>query len=172
MDWKAVFLPNVPLLEIFLRGTITYLAIFIMLRIVLKRESGTVGMTDILVIVLIADAAQNSMAGNYTSISDGLLLVATIIFWSYALEWLAEKSPLFERLLHKPPLLLVENGRMLRHNMRKELVTVEELKAELRKTGIEDMDLVKKAFMEGDGTFSIIRKDEQELHKIEEKRVV
>jgi uncharacterized membrane protein YcaP (DUF421 family) len=47
------------------------------------------GITDLLVIVLIADAAQNGMAGEYRSLTDGLLLVATIVAWSYALNWLA-----------------------------------------------------------------------------------
>jgi hypothetical protein len=56
--------------------------------VTLKREAGGVGITDMLVIVLLADAAQNAMAGEYKSISDGLVLVSTIIFWSYALDWL------------------------------------------------------------------------------------
>ncbi len=62
VDWAKTFLPNTPLLEIFLRGSLTYLALFFLLRIVLKRESGGMGVTDLLVIVLIADAAQNAMA--------------------------------------------------------------------------------------------------------------
>lgn len=43
--------------------------------------------TDLLVVVLIADAAHNAMAGDYRSLLDGILLVSTIVFWSYALGW-------------------------------------------------------------------------------------
>ena len=59
---------------------------FALLRFVLKREAGTLAITDLLVVVLIADAAQNAMADDYRSVPDGLLLVATIVFWSYALD--------------------------------------------------------------------------------------
>jgi len=57
-------------------------------RIILRRESGGVGMTDLLVIVLIADAVHNAMAGDYHSVPDRLLLGAKLIFWSFALDWL------------------------------------------------------------------------------------
>jgi len=53
-----------------------------MQRIILKRQTGTLGMTDLLLITLLADASQNVMAGDYKSIPDGFVLVATIIFWN------------------------------------------------------------------------------------------
>src|SRR5689334_12604191 len=100
IKWSAVFLPDTPVLEIIVRGSVTYLAIFILLRIVLKRQSGgNIGMTDVLVIVMLADASQNGMAGNYNSIADGILLVAVIIFWSYILDWLDFHWPFFRRIL-------------------------------------------------------------------------
>ena len=63
IDWKAIFLPDIPLIEIVLRGSIMYLSLFILLRIILKRQSGTLGITDLLLITLLADASQNGMAG-------------------------------------------------------------------------------------------------------------
>src|SRR5262249_15775985 len=77
-DWHKMFALDTPVLEIFLRGTIVYLALFVFLRYVVKREVGTVGIADLLVIVVIADAAQNAMAGDYVSITDGVLLIGTI----------------------------------------------------------------------------------------------
>src|SRR5207247_1205890 len=82
VDWAQVFLPDTSLVEIFVRGTITYFALFALLRY-LRREAGTVGLSDLLVLVLIADAAQNAMAANYNSLTDGIFLVFTIIAWSY-----------------------------------------------------------------------------------------
>ncbi|HEY7909583.1 MAG TPA: hypothetical protein VIC60_11945, partial [Thermomicrobiales bacterium] len=76
-DWQKMFALDTPLLEIVIRGTIIYLALFTLLRFVVKREVGTVGIADLLVIVVIADAAQNAMAGTYTSITDGVLLIGT-----------------------------------------------------------------------------------------------
>jgi uncharacterized membrane protein YcaP (DUF421 family) len=170
VDWQGVFLPNTPLLEIFLRGTIVYLALFLMLRVVLKREAGTVGITDLLVVVLLADAAQNAMADDYKSISDGLVLVATIVFWAYALNWLGYRFPAIQRMVHPPPLLLVENGQMLPRNMRKEFITGDELLSMLRQQGIEDVGHVKRAYMEGDGKISVISADKKS-HPAPEKKI-
>lgn len=83
IDWNEMFSLGTPLLEIFIRGSAVYLLLFLILRIVLKRESATLGVTDLLVVVLLADAAQNAMADDYNSITDGILLVMVIIFWSH-----------------------------------------------------------------------------------------
>ncbi len=123
IDWAKMLFLDTPVLEIFIRGSAIYLALFFILRLVLKRQAGAVGVTDLLVIVLIADAAQNGMADDYHSIPDGILLVATIIFWSYALDWLGYRFPWFQRFVHPPPLPLVRNGELLWRNMRKELIT-------------------------------------------------
>jgi uncharacterized membrane protein YcaP (DUF421 family) len=156
VDWAKLLVPDTPLIEIFLRGSLVYLALFLLLRLFLKRQSAAVGITDMLVVVLIADAAQNAMAGAYTSIPDGVLLVATILFWSYALDWLGFRFP---RFLRPPPLPLVKDGLMLRHNMRQELVTVDELMSMLRQQGVEHLSQVKAACMEGDGHISIVPAD-------------
>jgi len=165
VNWHDVFVPDTPLLEIFVRGTIVYLAIFALLRFVLTRQSGNLGVTDLLVIVLIADAAQNAMASEYKSVPDGLLLVATIVFWSYVLDWLAYQFPTFRRLIHPPPLELIRDGKVNRRNMRKELITIDELNAQLREQGIEDLKQVRKACMEGDGRISVVSDDEEQHQK-------
>src|SRR5205823_4820828 len=127
----------------------------------LKRQAGTVSVADLLVIVLIADAAQNAMSADYHSITDGLVLVGTIIFWSYALDWLGFHFPWFERFLHPPPLPLVRDGRMLPENMAQELITEEELKSQLRQQGVEDPSKVKAVHIEGDGRMSVVQRDER-----------
>ena len=162
VDWHKIFIPDTPIVEIFLRGSLVYLALFILLRLVLKREAGTVGIADLLVVVLIADAAQNAMADDYTSIPDGLLLVGTIVFWSYALNWLGYRFPRLQRLVHPPPLPLVRDGRMLRRNMRQELITEEELMSQLRQQGVEDVADVRAAYIEGDGRISVIERDPEQ----------
>ena len=169
MDWKTIFLPDTPLLEIFLRGSIMYLTLFALLRIMLKRQTGTLGMSDLLLITLIADASQNAMAGEYKSISDGVVLVATIIFWNYALDWLSFKFEWFGRLIEPPPLALIKNGRLLRRNMRQELIKEDELMMELREQGLEDVSKVKLAYIESDGRISVIQYEAKQHEKIERK---
>jgi uncharacterized membrane protein YcaP (DUF421 family) len=158
LDWEELFVPSTSLVEIVVRGTLMYLALFFLLRVVLKRQSGGVSITDILVIVLIADAAQNGMAGEYTSITEGLLLVGTILAWSFVIDWIAFHVPVFERFLSPPPLKLVENGRLLRRNLRKEYVTEDELMGQIRLKGLRHLNQVQAAFMESDGDISVIAK--------------
>jgi len=133
-----------------------YLSLFTLLRVVLKRQAGSIGLPDILVIVLISDAAQNGMAGQYQSIMDGVLLVATIISWSFALDWLDYRFPSIQRFLRPAPLLLIRDGRMLRRNMRRELVTDEELNSQLRQQGFDDVSEIKEGYIESDGEMSFI----------------
>jgi uncharacterized membrane protein YcaP (DUF421 family) len=161
IDWKSVFVPSVGILEIILRGTLIYLALFILLR-VLRREAGSLGITDVLVIVLIADAAQNGMAGEYKSVTEGLVLVVTICFWDYLLDWLGHEIPAIQRLIHPAPLLLIKDGRMLRRNMRQEMITQEELISLIRQQGVESADEVKKCYLESDGGLSVIKKDSED----------
>jgi uncharacterized membrane protein YcaP (DUF421 family) len=158
INWNDLFLPSQPIIETVLRGSITYLALFLLMRFVLKREAGSIGTADLLMVVLIADAAQNAMAGNYKSITDGLILVTTIIFWNYALDWLIYHSRMMRRLLQPKPLLLVKDGQMYWRNMRKELISKEELLSELRENGVEDIDQVSEARIEEDGHISVIKR--------------
>jgi len=158
INWPQVFEMQTPFLEILIRGSLMYLALFFLLRIVLRRESGDTSKSDTLVIVLLADAAQNGMAGNYVSIPDGIILVAAIIGWSHLLNFLGYHSKFFERLLYPSKLMIIKNGRMLRYNMRKELITVEELMTEIRKQGYSDISEIQSGYMESDGNFSFINK--------------
>ena len=167
VDWARLFTPDMPLLEIFVRGTIVYFSLFVLLRI-LRREAGTIGLADLLVIVLIADAAQNAMSGDYTSITDGLLLVVTIIAWNYVLDWVGFHVPGVGRFLHPPPLPLIDKGRMLRHNMRREFVSEDELMSHLREQGVDDVAQVRRAYIEGDGRISVMTYEGD--HHAEEER--
>lgn len=158
IDWNGLFTPTMSLGEIILRGTMIYWFLFLLLRFVMKREASPVSLADILVIVIIADAAQNAMSGSYQSVTEGGLLIATIIFWNYAIDWLSYHFPSFDRLLNLPPLLLVKNGSVLRENLRKELLSMEELMSKIREKGFSDLSRIKEAYMESDGQISIIQK--------------
>lgn len=164
-DLARLFWPDTPLLEIVLRGSVTYLALFLLLRVVDRRTTGTVGITNLLVVVLIADAAQNAMAGEYTSITDGLLLVVTIVAWSYVLDWLGFRYPRIGRILHPPARPLVEDGKPVAASLERELISHEELMTQLRLQGIEELSEVKRASMEGNGEVSVLKQDgESEPH--------
>lgn len=158
-----MFTPDTPLLEIFIRGTLTYLVLFLLLRITFNRSSSSIGMTDVLVIVLIADAAQNAMAGDYTSWTDGMLLVATIVGWAYGMDWLAYRFPgSLGRFVHPGPRVLVRDGRVVKRTLDRTLISHEELMTQLRLQGVEDIAEVRLALMEGNGEVSVVTREPAE----------
>jgi uncharacterized membrane protein YcaP (DUF421 family) len=158
IDWKSVLVPSTSLAEVALRGTCVYLFLLACLRI-FRREAGAINMTDLLLIVLIADAAQNAMGSEYKSITEGAMLVGTIVFWNFALDWLAYRSPAVRRLIRPAPLHLVKDGRMIKRNLRHELMTEEELMSLLRQQGVDDLAKVKLACLEGDGRISVVKRE-------------
>jgi uncharacterized membrane protein YcaP (DUF421 family) len=162
IDWREIFVPQASLAGVIVRGTLTYLLLFLILRFFLKRQTGVIGIADLLVVVLVADAAQNAMAAEYKSITEGALLVFTIVFWNYAVDWLGYRFPALQRFVRPPPLQLIKDGRMLVRNMRQEMITAEELNSQLRQQGIESCDEVKEAYIEGDGRISIIKKQHED----------
>lgn len=170
-DWQQIFVPSVSLGEIILRGSLMYLMLFTILRFVLKREAGAVSITDLLVVVLIADAAQNGMAAEYVSITEGFVLVGTIVFWSYILDWLGYTFPGLQHFVHPPPLQLVKEGRPLWRNMRRELITEDELMTQLRRAGVEELEQVRAAYMEGDGHISVIPYENGKVNQSDEKGI-
>ncbi|WP_407430157.1 DUF421 domain-containing protein [Arcticibacter sp.] len=146
-----------PLHELLIRGTILYLGILFLMRILPRRAGGELATMDLVFILLIAEAATHAL-GEYSSVSDALITIMTLMFWNYMVNMLSFYFPSFEKLVSAPPLLIIKNGRLLRRNMRREYITVEELMENLHKRGVEDLNEVKAAYMEADGHISVIIK--------------
>ena len=158
VDWGELFRFSVPPAEMVVRGTAMYWFLFALFRVVVRRRVGAVGISDVLLLVIIADAAQNAMAGEYRSVADGMVLVATIVGWNVLIDWATYRSVALERLLEPPPLLLIRRGKLMRAHMRHEFLSEDELKAKLREHSVEDYAEVDRAYMESDGQFTVIRR--------------
>ena len=91
------------------------------------------------------------MGSEYKSVTEGALLVFTIVSLDFALDWVGHRVPWLRRLTRPSPLLLIRNGRMIRRNMQREMITTEELMSQLRQQGIDDPRVVRCAYLEGDG---------------------
>jgi uncharacterized membrane protein YcaP (DUF421 family) len=156
VDWASLFELNMSPLELIVRGTVTYWFIFALLRLAGRRDFGSVGMANILLLVMIADAAQNGMAGDYKTIAEGMVLIATLVFWSVFIDRLCYFVPAARVVLEANRLCLVKDGQMQKRGMRREYVTEDELMAELRKKGIDDIKMVRRAYMEEAGEISVL----------------
>jgi uncharacterized membrane protein YcaP (DUF421 family) len=99
------------------------------------------------------------MIGSATSATDGMVLIATLVFCSYALDFMSFRFPAIQRLTAARRLCLVRDGKMLRRNMRRELITDQELGAKIRQEGVEDIAMVKWMYLEADGEMSLIRQE-------------
>ena len=144
-------------LELVLRGSAVYWGLFLLFRFVLRRDAGALGIADILLLVLLADASQNAMSGGYQSLSEGAVLVLTIVGWNWLMDWAAFHFNVVRRFAEPDPLVLVRRGRMLAGNLRREFISTPELMAHLREQGVDKLADVKLARMEPDGRISVIR---------------
>lgn len=154
-DWRSLFVPDVSLLEMVVRGTVTYLVLFFLFRVFRNRASGQKGLSDLLLIVLVADAVQSAMAGPYSSITDGIALALTIAFWAWLLNWIPYRLPWTRRFLRSGQEVVVRNGRVLERGMRREMLTIDDLREELGRKGVDRIDRIKLAVVEEDGTLTV-----------------
>jgi len=146
-------------IELVVRGSLMYWLLFLVFRFILRRDAGSVGITDFLFVVLLGDASQNAMIGDGTSTADGIVLISTLVFWNYSLDALSYRFKPVARLMSAGKLCLVREGKMLRRQMRKEFITEDELMAKAREEGLEDLSRVKAMYLESDGEISLIRHD-------------
>ncbi len=157
-DLEQALLPDISLLETVVRGVVMYLTVLLLMRYLIRGRTSA-SMPDLLVIVLIADAAQNAMSAEYSSITNGVTLVATIIGMSTLLDWVGQRIPAVEEFIHPAPRQLIDDGRFVKARLSHELMTEDEMMSQLRLQGVEHVEDVKASYLEGTGEVSVIKKD-------------
>lgn len=157
--------PTVPLAEIVLRTVVVYITVFVLLRIAGKRELGQMSVADLVVILVIANAVQNSMNGGDNSLTAGLVAAATLVAMNVLLERLGSRIPLFSRFVVDEPTLLMQDGTLIEKHLESENVRVDEIEMAAREHGIATLDEVKDAILEPDGSISIIPREGGKVHR-------
>ena len=154
---ESIFKLTMPIVELVARGSLMFWFLVLVFRVVLRRDVGSMGITDFLFIVLLGDAAQNGMIGDATSATDAIVLISTLVFWNVAIDWATYRWPAVEQLLAARRLTLVRNGKRNRRNMRREFISDAELMSKVREEGLEDLSRIKAMYLESDGEISLIR---------------
>jgi uncharacterized membrane protein YcaP (DUF421 family) len=154
----SVFKMTMPIVELFIRGSVMFWFLVLVFRVVLRRDVGSMGMTDFLFVVLLGDAAQNGMIGDASSATDAVVLISTLVFWNVAIDWATWRWPSLEKLFAARRLTLVRNGKRNRRNMRREFISDAELMSKVREEGLEDLSKIKAMYLESDGEISLIRR--------------
>ncbi len=147
-----------PLWEIVLRSSAAFLGLVALVRLVPKRNAGHISPNDMLILIVTGTIAADAITGDTASAGDLLLMTMLVLLWGYLLDVLEYRVPAFRRLMRHKQTALIEDGRFLRRNMRREMVTEEELIATLRKAGIADISEVASACLEADGEISVLKK--------------
>lgn len=153
-----MFQLETPIPELMLRTTFLFALFLVLFRILPRRTAGEMAPMDFIFLLLVTEAAAHSL-GDFSSLADGTVQILTFMGLNYLTNRLTHRFPAVERLLEQPPLVVVQDGRMLRRNMRREFLTEDELMSSLRREGIDDLARVKRAYLDGDGHLSVIPRD-------------
>jgi len=149
---------KLPFFTTLVRGSVLYLIVCILLRLIPKRQSGNIAPQDLVGAAIVGGLAVRGISSNDAGPLDNLLLIIVVLIWNYGLNWLAHRIPAFRPWVQEAPTCLVRNGEILTRALRKELLTEEELDALLRKKDVRDLSEVAEAHLEADGTLSVLKK--------------
>jgi uncharacterized membrane protein YcaP (DUF421 family) len=154
--WK----PGTTPLEIAARCVMVYLVILVGLRLTGKREVGQMTPFDLVLVLLIANAVQNAMVGPDNSLIGGLIAAAVLFGINYVVGRLAQRYRPLSRLLKGHATILINRGIVQVWNLQREGIDREELAAAMREHGVTNLDDVRMAVLEVDGTISVLRNDD------------
>lgn len=144
-----------PWWELLLRGSLVYLVLLVLFRFSGKRQAGQMTPFDLLLLLIISNAVQNAMVGEDTSVVGGLLVAVVLIAWNQLLGWLTSRSKRIENLLEGRPVVLVHNGHVFEDELKRNRMSIEELRGALRSEGCFDLDHVAFAILETNGHVSV-----------------
>src|SRR5437016_5775637 len=152
----AMFTLQVPGWQIVVRTVVVYLAVYVGLRLMGKREIGQMTVFDLVVILLIANAVQNAMVGTDTSLQGGILAAFVLLVVNRLVALVRLRGGRFGRIIEGTPTVLVQDGKFVEPHLRREGVEKEELEMAAREHGMSSISEVKLAVLEIDGTISIV----------------
>lgn len=143
-------------METVLRVGFFYLLILLLLRLLGKRELSELSPFELIMLLLIPELVSQALVREDFSMTNAVIAITTLMSLVFITSALAYRFPRFGRLIEGKPSLLVERGKTVQETMDRERISPEELAAEMRKAGIERLDLVKWAVLETDGKIAII----------------
>ena len=155
-----MFTLQVPWWELLLRGSLVYLVLFLIFRLSGKRQVGQLTPFDLVLLLIISNAVQNAMVGPDTSLLGGLIVALVLIVWNRLLGYLSTRSRRMERLIEGRPEVVVHRGRVYEDVLHRNDISLDELRAALRRNGAFDLSEVEYALLETNGALSVKKRDD------------
>ncbi len=150
-----MFTLGVPVWERIVRAVLVYAFVVVALRLAGKREIGALNPFDLVVLFFLSNILQNSIIGNDLSISGGFIGAATLMGLNYAVQRFLFSHQRLDRMLEGEATVLIEDGAILHENLKRELVTEDELMVAVHKQGLLELAEVQRAVLETDGNISV-----------------
>jgi uncharacterized membrane protein YcaP (DUF421 family) len=145
-------------MDIALRGIALFFFILLLTRVLGKRELSSLEPFDLILLIVLGDAIQQGLTQDDYSVTGGIIAVSTLAILQVFTSYLSFRVPRLRLLLEGDPVVVVQDGKPIERNLRRERLTVEEVAAEARQKQIDSLDKVKWAVVETNGTISFIEK--------------
>ena len=145
-------------MDIVLRSAVIFVFVMVVVRLLGRRELSKMEPFDLLILVVIADFVQQGVTQQDYSVTGAVLAVGTFGLLIVATSWLSWRFPRARPLLDGNPVVLVEDGRPIMDNLRRERISIEELAAQARLQQIASMQTIRWAILETNGDISFIPK--------------
>jgi uncharacterized membrane protein YcaP (DUF421 family) len=158
MIWSDLVVPGVPLIEKLVRPLIVYAALIFLLRLFGKRELAQLNPYDLVVLLMISNTVQNAIIGNDNSVTGGLLGALTLLLVNLFVVRFLYRHEKIDRLIEGNETVLVENGKVIRAALDRELITLYQLEEAAHKQGFEALDQVERCILEPGGTLAMFGK--------------
>ena len=146
---------SVPWWELVIRGSVIFIALFLMIRLIGRRQVGQLTPFDLLLLLIISNAVQNAMVGEDTSLGGGLIVAAVLVAWNWLFGFLSWRSRRLERVIEGSPELLVLRGEVLHQTLHENQISEAELHAALRRAGCFNVADAELAVLETNGAISV-----------------
>ena len=153
LDLRGMLTPELSLLEKMLRPVFVYIFLVIALRIFGKRELAQLNPFDLVVLLSLSNTVQNAIIGADNSVAGGLLGALTLLAVNYFVVRYFFKHRRLDQIIEGKPTVLIENGRLLKRELAKELLTEAELKTVAHRQGFTGLEEIERCVMEPGGTF-------------------
>jgi uncharacterized membrane protein YcaP (DUF421 family) len=144
--------------DIVLRSIVIFVFIWVLMRLLGRRELSKLEPFDLIVLVVIGDLVQQGVTQQDLSVTGAVLAVGTIGLLTLVFSWASWRFPRVRPALDGSPVVLVEDGKPLADNMRRERITIEEIAAQARLSSIDSLDKIRWAVLETGGAISFIPK--------------
>jgi uncharacterized membrane protein YcaP (DUF421 family) len=159
--WRDLFHPDVSILEKIIRPILIYLFLIVSLRLAGKRELAQLNPFDLVVLLTLANTVQNAIIGNDNSVLGGVIGATTLLALNYGVVRFLYSHERLDRLIEGGAELLIENGKVRHHQLKKEFITLAELEEAAHKQGFASLGLVDRAVLEPGGSISFMGKTPQ-----------